>query len=196
MNPIEILYPLFKLQNSTDTRLYLVIIVPLLLFNLYVLKRMSGTESEMKAFVGFLITIVTIGVSISLALNLIVPDNIKTDVKETSYQTVSTDWIHGTPIFREHNLAREIITVDRVTHDNQDIDVYKYIDKYDVDPETSKYASEYHKKSLVKLRVMPVTITTQWHDIKEVHKDMYIIERTYKVEPDLKKFKKDIRNEY
>jgi hypothetical protein len=157
---------------------------------------MSGTESEMKAFVGFLITIVTIGVSISLALNLIVPDNIKTDVKETSYQTVSTDWIHGTPIFREHNLAREIITVDRVTHDNQDIDVYKYIDKYDVDPETSKYASEYHKKSLVKLRVMPVTITTQWHDIKEVHKDMYIIERTYKVEPDLKKFKKDIRNEY
>lgn len=33
---------------------------------------------------------------------------------------------------------------------------------------------------------MPVTVTTQWHDIKEVHKDMYIIERTYKVEPDLK----------
>lgn len=98
MNPIELLYPLFKLQNSTDTRLYLVIIVTLLLFNLYVLKRMSDTESEMKAFVGFLITIVTIGVSVSLALNFIVPDNIKTDVKETSYQTVSTDWIHGTPI--------------------------------------------------------------------------------------------------
>ena len=57
MNPIEILYPLFKLQNSTDTRLYLVIIGTLLLFNLYMLKRMSGTESEMKAFVGFLITI-------------------------------------------------------------------------------------------------------------------------------------------
>lgn len=196
MNPIEILYPLFKLQNSTDTHLYLVIIGLLVSFNLYILKRMSGTESEMKAFIAFLITIVTIGIVASLTYNIIVPDNIKTDVKETSYQTVSTDWIHGTPIFREHNLAREIITVDRVTHDNQDIDVYKYIDKYDVDPETSKYASEYHKKSLVKLRVMPVTITTQWHDIKEVHKDMYIIERTYKVEPDLKKFKKDIRNEY
>lgn len=195
MNPIEILYPLFKLQNSTDTRFYLVIIVLLVSFNLYVLKRMSGTESEMKAFIAFLITIVTIGVSVSLTYNLIVPDNIKTKVKETSYQTVSTDWIHGTPIFREHNLAREIITVDRVTHDNQDIDVYKYIDKYDVDPETSKYASEYHKKSLVKLRVMPVTITTQWHDIKEVHKDMYIVERTYKVEPDLKKYNQDIRKE-
>lgn len=43
---------------------------------------------------------------------------------------------------------------------------------------------------------MPVTVTMQWHDIKEVHKDMYIIERTYKVEPDLKKFKQNIRNEY
>lgn len=45
------------------------------------------------------------------------------------------------------------------------------------------------------MRVMTVTVTTQWHDIKEVQKDMYIIERTYKVEPDLKKFNQDIRNE-
>lgn len=196
MNPIEILYPLFKLQNSTDTRLYLVIIVTLLLFNLYVLKRMSGTESEIKAFIAFLITIATIGISASLAYNIIVPDNIKTDVKETSYQTVPTDWAEKAYLLRIHNLAKETTTVDVVKHNNQLVYVHKYIDKYDVDPETSKYASEYHKKSLVKLRVMPVTVTTQWHDIKEVHKDMYIIERTYKVEPDLKKFKQDIRNEY
>lgn len=196
MNPIELLYPLFKLQNSTNTMMYLVIIGLLVSFNLYVLKRMSGTESEMKAFIAFLITIVTIGISASLTYNLIIPDNIKTEVKETSYQTVSTDWAEPAFVLRIHNLAQATTTVDVVKHDNKLVYVHKYVDKYDVDPETSKYASEYHKKSLVKVRVMPVTVTTQWHDIKEVHKDMYIIERTYKVEPDLKKFKQNIRNEY
>lgn len=196
MNPIELLYPLFKLQNSTNTMMYLVIIVLLWSFTLYVAKQLISSESEMKAFIAFLITILTIGISVSLTLNVIVPDNIKTDVKETSYQTVSTDWAEPAYLLRIHNLAQETTTVDVVKHDNKLVYVHKYVDKYDVDPETSKYASEYHKKSLVKLRVMPVTITTQWHDIKEVHKDMYIIERTYKVEPDLKKFKKDIRNEY
>lgn len=195
MNPIELLYPLYKLQNSTNTFINIIPIIILILFNVYVAKRLSDTQRNNDLII-FLVTISTLFIIFALMFNVFEPTNIKTDVKETSYQTVSTDWIHGTPIFREHNLAREIITVDRVTHDNQDIDVYKYIDKYDVDPETSKYASEYHKKSLVKLRVMPVTVTTQWHDIKEVHKDMYIIERTYKVEPDLKKFKQDIRNEY
>lgn len=194
MNPIELLYPLYKLQNSTNTFINIIPIIILILFNVYVAKRLSDTQRNNDLII-FLVTISTLFIIFALMFNVFEPTNIKTDVKETSYQTVSTDWIHGTPIFREHNLAREIITVDRVTHDNQDIDVYKYIDKYDVDPETSKYASEYHKKSLVKLRVMPVTITTQWHDIKEVHKDMYIIERTYKVEPDLKKFKQDIRKE-
>ena len=184
------------MQNSTDTRLYLVIIGTLLLFNLYVLKRMSGTESEMKAFIAFLITIVTIGISASLTYNIIVPDNIKTDVKETSYQTVSTDWAEPAFVLRIHNLAKATTTVDVVKHDNKLVYVHKYVDKYDVDPETSKYASEYHKKSLIKVRVMPVTVTTQWHDIKEVHKDMYIIERTYKVEPDLKKFNQDVKKGY
>lgn len=196
MNPIELLYPLFKLQNSTNPMMYLIIIGLLVTFNLYVLKRMSGTESEMKAFITFLITIVTIGISASLTYNLIIPDNIKTEVKETSYQTVSTDWAEPAFVLRIHNLAQATTTVDVVKHDNKLVYVHKYVDKYDVDPETSKYASEYHKKSLVKVRVMPVTVTTQWHDIKEVHKDMYIIERTYKVEPDLKKFKQDIRKEY
>lgn len=196
MNPIELLYPLFKLQNSTNTMMYLVIIVLLWSFTLYVAKQLISSESEMKAFIAFLITILTIGISVSLTLNVIVPDNIKTDVKETSYQTVSTDWAEPAYLLRIHNLAQETTTVDVVKHDNKLVYVHKYVDKYDVDPETSKYASEYHKKSLVKLRVMPVTVTTQWHDIKEVHKDMYIIERTYKVEPDLKKFKQDIRNEY
>lgn len=196
MNPIELLYPLFKLQNSTNTMMYLVIIVLLWSFTLYVAKQLISSESEMKAFIAFLITILTIGISVSLTLNVIVPDNIKTDVKETSYQTVSTDWAEPAYLLRIHNLAKETTTVDVVKHDNKLVYVHKYVDKYDVDPETSKYASEYHKKSLVKVRVMPVTVTTQWHDIKEVHKDMYIIERTYKVEPDLKKFKQNIRNEY
>lgn len=196
MNPIELLYPLFKLQNSTNTMMYLVIIVLLWSFTLYVAKQLISSESEMKAFIAFLITILTIGISVSLTLNVIVPDNIKTDVKETSYQTVSTDWAEPAYLLRIHNLAQETTTVDVVKHDNKLVYVHKYVDKYDVDPETSKYASEYHKKSLVKVRVMPVTVTTQWHDIKEVHKDMYIIERTYKVEPDLKKFKQNIRNEY
>lgn len=196
MNPIELLYPLFKLQNSTNTMMYLAIIVLLWSFTLYVAKQLISSESEMKAFIAFLITILTIGISVSLTLNVIVPDNIKTDVKETSYQTVSTDWAEPAYLLRIHNLAQETTTVDVVKHDNKLVYVHKYVDKYDVDPETSKYASEYHKKSLVKLRVMPVTVTTQWHDIKEVHKDMYIIERTYKVEPDLKKFKQNIRNEY
>jgi hypothetical protein len=196
MNPIELLYPLFKLQNSTNTMMYLVIIVLLWSFTLYVAKQLISSESEMKAFIAFLITILTIGISVSLTLNVIVPDNIKTDVKETSYQTVSTDWAEPAYLLRIHNLAQETTTVDVVKHDNKLVYVHKYVDKYDVDPETSKYASEYHKKSLVKLRVMPVTVTTQWHDIKEVHKDMYIIERTYKVEPDLKKFNQDVKKGY
>ena len=127
MNPIELLYPLFKLQNSTNTMMYLVIIGLLVSFNLYVLKRMSGTESEMKAFIAFLITIVTIGISASLTYNLIIPDNIKTDVKETSYQTVSTDWAEPAYLLRIHNLAKETTTVDVVKHDNKLVYVHKYV---------------------------------------------------------------------
>lgn len=80
MNPIEILYPLFKMQNSTDTTIYLFIIGLLWIFNLYVIKRISGTTSEMIAFAAFLVTIITIGISASLTMNLIVPDDIKTTV--------------------------------------------------------------------------------------------------------------------
>lgn len=117
MNPIELLYPLFKLQNSTNTMMYLVIIVLLWSFTLYVAKQLISSESEMKAFIAFLITILTIGISVSLTLNVIVPDNIKTDVKETSYQTVSTDWAEPTYLLRIHNLAQETTTVDVVKHD-------------------------------------------------------------------------------
>lgn len=189
MNPIELLYPLFKLQNSTNTIVYLFVIVLLGIINCYLVKRYDSTIVNIFVIISFLF-------SFALVLNVFTPDNIKTTVKETSYKTVSPEWEQALWMPRMRNLAQTTIAVDALfTNDDKLIYVYKYVDKYEVDPETSKYTSEYHKKSLVKMRVMPVTVTTQWHDIKEVQKDMYIIERTYKVEPDLKKFNQDIRNE-
>jgi len=43
MNPIELLYPIFKLQNSTNTIVYLFVIVLLGIINCYLVKRYNST---------------------------------------------------------------------------------------------------------------------------------------------------------
>ena len=58
---------------------------------------------------------------------------------------------------------------------------------YEKDSKLSEYSDKYHKKTLVKVRIRPVKVTTSWHGVKE-HYDLYQVEEQYKVEPDLKKF--------
>lgn len=62
--------------------------------------------------------------------------------------------------------------------------------KYEKDPKLSEYSDKYHKKTLTRVRIRPVKVTTTWHGIKEVY-DLYQVEETYKVEPDLEKYQNE-----
>ena len=74
-----------------------------------------------------------------------------------------------------------------IGHAKKDVLVNDIKTKYEKDPKLSEYSDKYHKKTLTKVRIRPVKVTTTWHGIKEVY-DLYQVEETYKVEPDLEKY--------
>ena len=81
-------------------------------------------------------------------------------------------------------------TQDNSRLSSRKVITYKAVIKYgtvEKDSKLSEYSDKYHKKTLVKVRIRPVKVTTSWHGVKE-HYDLYQVEEQYKVEPDLKKF--------
>lgn len=68
--------------------------------------------------------------------------------------------------------------------------VYKKTEKYEKAPELSKYPKKYHKKTLIKVFIRPVKVTTDWRGIKESY-NLYEVQEVYKVEPDLVKYEDD-----
>lgn len=68
--------------------------------------------------------------------------------------------------------------------------VYKKTEKYEKAPDLSKYPKKYHKKTLIKVFIRPVKVTTDWRGIKESY-DLYEVQEVYKVEPDLVKYEDD-----
>lgn len=74
-----------------------------------------------------------------------------------------------------------------IGHAKKDVLVNDIKTKYEKDPQLSEYSDKYHKKTLTKVRIRPVKVTTTWHGIKEVY-NLYQVEEIYKVEPDLEKY--------
>lgn len=68
--------------------------------------------------------------------------------------------------------------------------VYKKTEKYEKAPDLSKYPKKYHKKTLIKVFIRPVKVTTDWRGIKESY-DLYEVQEVYKVEPDVNKYEDD-----
>lgn len=68
--------------------------------------------------------------------------------------------------------------------------VYKKTEKYEKAPDLSKYPKKYHKKTLIKVFIRPVKVTTDWRGIKESY-DLYEVQEIYKVEPDVNKYEDD-----
>lgn len=94
-------------------------------------------------------------------------------------------------------LTSEEVIHYRLTYVDNDDDlfktehyVYKRLKKYEKAPELSKYPKKYHKKTLIKVFIRPVKVTTDWRCIKESY-DLYEVQEVYKVEPDLVKYEDD-----
>lgn len=68
--------------------------------------------------------------------------------------------------------------------------VYKKTEKYEKAPDLSKYPKKHHKKTLIKVFIRPVKVTTDWRGIKESY-DLYEVQEIYKVEPNVDKYEDD-----
>ena len=94
-------------------------------------------------------------------------------------------------------LTSEEVIHYRLTYVDNDDDlfktehyVYKKTEKYEKSTEITKNPKKYHKKTLIKVFIRPVKVTTDWRGIKESY-DLYEVQEVYKVEPDLVKYEDD-----
>lgn len=119
------------------------------------------------------------------------PNNIDVTYEPGQYQEVKPeDYKAEKTQDNSHLSSRKVITYKAVIKYGtveKEVLVNKIDRTYEKDSKLSEYSDKYHKKTLVKVRIRPVKVTTSWHGIKE-HYDLYQVEELYKVEPDIKKY--------
>mgnify|MGYP007084390656 CR=1 FL=1 len=119
------------------------------------------------------------------------PNNIDVTYEPGQYQEVKPEDYKAEKTQDNSRLSsRKVITYKAVIKYGtveKEVLVNKIDRTYEKDSKLSEYSDKYHKKTLVKVRIRPVKVTTSWHGVKE-HYDLYQVEEQYKVEPDLKKF--------
>lgn len=200
---IELLSPIFIYYQSTNRHIIyviygiLTIILMLPLFITLVRRQYFSKEptyltyKTISAVLGFFIYIFSI-VMFWYPYNL---KNIHIDVKETKYQQVDNNIKVKKHTDGENLISKQMITKYDVTvhysSAQKDIKAYEIVDKYNKSKDLSQYPEEYHNKTLTQVHIMPITVETNWHGIKEIHKDLYKVERTYTVEPDIKAYESD-----
>ena len=168
---------------------------------LYILKKLSKNNPTIYMFQEILaIAIIMIGVII-IFLSIIqeAPNDVKMTTNVGQYREITAQKYRlDDHIYDElTTLTSEKAIHYRLTYADNDDDlfvselyVYKKTEKYEKAPELSKYPKKYHKKTLIKVFIRPVKVTTDWRGIKESY-DLYEVQEIYKVEPDVNKYEDD-----
>lgn len=119
------------------------------------------------------------------------PNNIDVTYEPGRYQEVKPEDYKAEKTQDNSRLSsRKVITYKAVIKYGtveKEVLVNKIDRTYEKDSKLSEYSDKYHKKTLVKVRIRPVKVTTSWHGVKE-HYDLYQVEEQYKIEPDIKKY--------
>lgn len=146
------------------------------------------------------VAIVMIGVSlVFISLLKGHPNDIKVMTNAGNYREINAQKYHLDEYISDKltTLTSEKAIHYRLTYVDNDEElfktelyVYKKTEKYEKAPDLSKYPKKYHKKTLIKVFIRPVKVTTDWRGIKESY-DLYEVQEIYKVEPDVNKYEDD-----
>ena len=180
-----------KIQNNTNAEpiehiMYGVSFIVSILLALYVMNK-----DERKYVIAYILLIMScIFGFLAITPGTGYPNNIDVTYEAGHYQEVKPEDYKAAKTQDNSRLSsRKVINYKVVVKYGtveKEVLVNKISRSYEKDPQLSKYSDKYHKKTLVKVRIRPVKVTTSWHGVKE-HYDLYQVEEQYKVEPDLKK---------
>ena len=146
------------------------------------------------------IAVVMLGVIfIGLSATQTYPKGIKVTTQVGNYREITTKQysLNEYVKHKQTTLTSEKVINYRLTYADNDEDlfksefyVYKKTEEYEKAPNLSKYPKKYHKKTLIKVFIRPVKVTTDWRGIKESY-DLYEVKEVYKVEPNIVQYEDD-----
>ena len=199
----ELFYFCAKFYGHTNKNIPIVFIVffgiiALIIFS--IINKLTKNKTMEIIRDAFAVAIMIAGVSF-MFLSIIqeAPDDVKVTTNVGNYREITTQKYH-----LDNNIYDKLTTLTsdkaihyRLTYANKDEDlfvseryVYKKTEKYEKAPDLSKYPKKYHKKTLIKVFIRPVKVTTDWRGIKESY-DVYEVQEVYNVEPDINKYEDD-----
>lgn len=199
----ELFYFCAKFYGHTNKNIPIVFIVffgivALIIFS--IINKLTKNKTMEIIRDAFAVAIVMTGVSF-MFLSIIQesPDDVKVTTNVGNYREITTQKYRLDNHISDKltNLTSYKAIHYRLTYANNDEDlfvselyVYKKTEKYEKTPDLSKYPKKYHKKTLIKVFIRPIKVTTDWRGIKESY-DVYEVQEVYKVEPDINKYEDD-----
>lgn len=199
----ELFYFCAKFYGHTNKNIPIVFIVffgivALIIFS--IINKLTKNKTMEIIRDAFAVAIVMTGVSF-MFLSIIQesPDDVKVTTNVGNYREITTQKYRLDNHISDKltNLTSDKAIHYRLTYANNDEDlfvselyVYKKTEKYEKTPDLSKYPKKYHKKTLIKVFIRPIKVTTDWRGIKESY-DVYEVQEVYKVEPDINKYEDD-----
>lgn len=200
----ELFYFCAKFYGHTNKNIPIIFIVSvgaMAILILSIIKKMSHDSPTIEMFLDIVaVAILVIGVSlIFLSVTNGHPNDIKVTTNVGNYREITTKQYRLDEYISDKltTLTSEEVIKYRMTYADNDEElfkselyVYKKTEKYEKAPDLSKYPKKYHKKTLIKVFIRPVKVTTDWRGIKESY-DLYEVQEIYKVEPDVNKYEDD-----
>lgn len=200
----ELFYFCAKFYGHTNKNIPIIFIVSvgvMAILILSIIKKMSHDSPTIEAlrdlFVVGLVIICVILVFLSGTKEPLKDIKVKTNTG--NYREINAQKYHldETVYDKLTTLTSEEVINYRLTYVDNDEElfkselyVYKKTEKYEKAPDLSKYPKKYHKKTLIKVFIRPVKVTTDWRGIKEYY-DLYEVQEVYKIEPDVNKYEDD-----
>lgn len=200
----ELFYFCAKFYGHTNKNIPIIFIVSvgvMAILILSIIKKLSKNNPTIDIFQEILaVAIIMIGVAI-IFLSIIqeAPNDVKVTTNVGQYREITAQKYRlDNHIYDKlTTLTSEKAIHYRLTYADNDEElfksefyVYKKTEKYEKAPDLSKYPKKYHKKTLIKVFIRPVKVTTDWRGIKESY-DLYEVQEIYKVEPDVNKYEDD-----
>ena len=191
----EMFYLFAKIFNNTNKNIAIVIVAVILL-SLTVIFRISVKSGLLDDNISaglFLLLLFGSLMVIVIGTYKGYPKDIKVTSHAGQYREIETknykidDYVADK---RTTLTSKKVINYRLVDKEQNELYVYKKTKKYEDEPGLSKYPDKYHKKTLIKVFMRPVKVTTDWRGIKESY-DLYEVKEVYKVEPDVAKFEDD-----
>lgn len=199
----ELFYFCAKFYGHTNKNIPIVFIVffgiiALIIFS--IINKLTKNKTMEIIRDAFAVAIMIAGVSF-MFLSIIqeAPDDVKVTTNVGNYREITTKQYRLDEYISDKltTLTSEEVIKYRMTYADNDEElfkselyVYKKTEKYEKAPDLSKYPKKYHKKTLIKVFIRPVKVTTDWRGIKESY-DLYEVQEIYKVEPDVNKYEDD-----